>query len=170
MVAVFFHRIGLLIALLGIWCILSGIGKPIFFLYGLMSSLIAMFVSLRMHVIDPESQPHHLAFSAPLYWLWLLKEMVISGIGVTRLVWSTAPVLTPAFAWMPINLKSDLGRTIFANSITLTPGTVCLDVKEKRVLVHALEKSSIEALQSGEMSARVGSFILGRHRHLRVSA
>jgi multicomponent Na+:H+ antiporter subunit E len=51
--------------------------------------------------------------------------------------------------------RTDLGLAIYANSITLTPGTISLDVREGTILVHALTRSSGEGLQSGEMDRRV---------------
>ena len=48
----------------------------------------------------------------------------------------------------------DVGRVAFANSITLTPGTVAVDLKPGRVEVHALDRGMIEELENGEMDAR----------------
>jgi multicomponent Na+:H+ antiporter subunit E len=53
------------------------------------------------------------------------------------------------------NLKTDLGMVILANSITLTPGTVTIDVNENEFLVHVISEKAAQSLISGEMQARV---------------
>jgi len=51
---------------------------------------------------------------------------------------------------------------IYANSITLTPGTVTLDLEEGHVTVHALTREGAQALASGEMDGRVTALEEGR--------
>lgn len=160
-----FHALLLFAVLFGTWLIFSGIHTPRFYVFGLVSSALATFLALRMNVVDKEGHPFHLALTAPLYWLWLLKEMVKSGIGVTRIVWSPEQTITPNFAWLSITQDCDLGRTIYANSITLTPGTVCIDIERKRVFVHALEQSSIHELEDGDMDRRVSKLTRSSHQH-----
>ena len=117
--------------------------------------MLVVFVVQRMHVADSEGHPFHLALSAPFYWLWLFKEMIKSGLRVTQLVWSPTMKINPDFAWVPSTQNCDLGRAIYANSITLTPGTVCVRVLENKMFIHALEKDSIAELKDGNMDRRV---------------
>lgn len=159
------HAVLLFAVLLGVWQVFSGINTPQFQLFGMVSAGLATLLALRMRVVDHEGHPFHLALSAPLYWLWLLKEMVESGLGVTRIVWLPEQGITPNFAWLPVMQDCDLGRTIYANSITLTPGTVCVDINGKQVFVHALEQSSIDALEKGAMGRRVARLTASRHYH-----
>lgn len=149
------HAIALFAVLYGTWLVLSDVRSPLFFGFGVASAALVTLLALRMDVVDKEGHPFHLALSAPFYWLWLAKEMLKSGISVTRAVWSPTHNITPNFAWVPATQSCDLGRTIYANSIILTPGTVCVDIDRKRAFVHALEQSSIDDLNSGEMDRRV---------------
>lgn len=155
MMNVFLHRLSLFAVLFGAWYVLSGKNDPLFIAFGIVSSLAALFIVIRMDVADSEAHPFHLAFSAPFYWLWLLKEMVKSGFAVTKLVWSPHMKISPCFHWVPLSQSSDLGRAVYANSVTLTPGTVCVDVDQHCMFLHALEESSIEELRDGEMDNRV---------------
>lgn len=148
---------GLFAVLFITWLVLSGQSAPVFMLYGVISCFLSCALALRMQVVDNEGHPFHLALTAPLYWFWLLKEMLVSGLAVTRIVWLRHPT-QPSFAWVPLSQRSDLGRAIYANSITLTPGTVCVNVEEKRIFIHALERSSITDLEQGEMDRRVTAF------------
>jgi multicomponent Na+:H+ antiporter subunit E len=59
---------------------------------------------------------------------------------------------------IPISQKTDVGRTVFANSITLTPGTISVEVGRDEILVHALTRSGARELAAGEMDRRVTKF------------
>jgi len=74
---------------------------------------------------------------------------------VARLIWTPSLPIRPQLLRVPASQRSELGNAIYANSITLTPGTVALDVRDGGILVHALTDSSREELQSGEMDRRV---------------
>ncbi|MBM3617901.1 MAG: cation transporter [Alphaproteobacteria bacterium] len=149
------HTAALFLLLFAVWCLLSGVFTPLFFSLGAICCLFATFIVLRMEVFDNESHPFQLIYLGPMYWMWLAKEMVVSGLRVTRIIWRLEPNLTPGFAWIRTELKSDLGLTIFANSLTLTPGTVCVDLKKGRAYIHALEESSLKSIEMGEIERRV---------------
>lgn len=148
------HIAALFGALFITWLVLSGQDDLVFMIYGAIACFLSCVLALRMQVVDNEGHPFHLAFTAPLYWLWLLKEMLISGLAVTRIVWLRRPT-QPSFAWVSLSQRNDLGRTIYANSVTLTPGTVCVNVEQKRIFIHALDRPSIADLEMGEMDRRV---------------
>lgn len=148
------HIAALFAVLFVTWLVLSGQDSFTFMIYGAIACFLSCMLAVRMQVVDNEGYPFHLAFTAPLYWLWLLKEMLFSGLAVTRAVWLRHPV-QPSFAWVSLSQRNDLGRTIYANSITLTPGTVCVNVEQKRIFIHALDRSSIVDLEGGEMDRRV---------------
>lgn len=141
--------------LVGFWLLNSGLFKPLIFTLGAISLVLVLVVANRMKVIDEESQPLHLTRSIPGYYLWLLKELVMSNIKVVSTIWQGNLKLQPAMATVKMNHLSEMGKVIYANSITLTPGTVTTDVTENSITVHALDQSSIADLQSGEMEARV---------------
>lgn len=89
------------------------------------------------------------------YFLWLLKEIAKSSISVTKLIWSRDLKLNPAMDWISTKQTTDIGRVIYANSITLTPGTITVCVENKRLLVHSLDGSSLKDLEVGEMDGRI---------------
>lgn len=137
------HTLAVLGVLFITWCLFSGIFTPLFLSIAFVCCLLVTFITRRMEVLDREGHPFPLIYLAPIYWLWLTKEIITSGLRVTRLVWSLEPKISPRFAWVPNDLKSDLARTIYANSLTLTPGTVCVDIEKNRTYVHALEGEHI---------------------------
>ncbi len=90
-------------------------------------------------------------YKALLYFLWLIKEIIKSSIQVIRIVWSYKINITPTFEWVESKQTQDIGLVIYGNSITLTPGTVTLDIKDNMLLVHALEGDSIKELQHNDV-------------------
>jgi multicomponent Na+:H+ antiporter subunit E len=108
-----------------------------------------------MDVIDGEGHPIHLSWRALLYWPWLVVTIARSNVDVLRRVLSPRLDIDPACAMVDATQKTDVGLVTFANSITLTPGTVSLAVYPGRIHVHALHRSSLEELGRGEMDRRV---------------
>jgi multicomponent Na+:H+ antiporter subunit E len=143
------------VLLVAFWALNSGLFKPLMYGLGTASVLLVLLISSRMKVIDSESQPLYLTKNIPGYYLWLLKELVISNIKVVGTIWRSNLQLQPALATIKMDHLSEMGKVIYANSISLTPGTVTTEVTENSITVHALDKSSIAEIKSGEMEARV---------------
>jgi len=137
------------------WLVNSGHYTPLILSLGLASIILVVFIAKRMNVIDEESQPLHLTKSIPVYYMWLLKELVVSNMEVVSRIWRSKNSYSPAMATIKINQSNDMNRVIYANSISLTPGTITTDVQHDSITVHALDKSSIDAINSGEMEARI---------------
>lgn len=149
------QTLSLAVLLVVFWLLNSGLFKPLIFILGAISIVLVLIISSRMKVIDEESQPLHLTRNIPGYYLWLLKELVTSNIKVVSTIWQGNLQLQPALATIKMDHLSDMGKVIYANSISLTPGTVTTDVTENSITVHALDHSSISDIKSGELEARV---------------
>jgi multicomponent Na+:H+ antiporter subunit E len=65
--------------------------------------------------------------------------------------------INPGIVEFKTKLKSGLAMTTLANSITLTPGTITIDIRDGKYYVHALTKKVTDDLLSGEMENRVAS-------------
>jgi len=149
------HAISLGLTLFVTWLLLSGYFVPLLITFGILSVILVVFIAHRMDVVDRESHPVHLTFVLPGYWLWLLKEIVLSSIDVTRRVLAPKLRISPTLVRVKATQQSDLGKVIYANSITLTPGTVTLDMDGDVLLVHALSREGAASLEEGEMDRRV---------------
>lgn len=145
----------LTVTLTGTWIFLAGNWQFSTLFLGLGCALFVTLVSLRWNVVDGEGHPFQLSFTLPFYWAWLAKEVVVSTFTITRIVWKPELEIHPGFTWLPLHQHTDLGRTIYANSVTMTPGTTCVNIQPRRVLVHALEHTSLEALATGSIDKRV---------------
>ena len=91
------------------------------------------------------------------YALWLLWQVVQANIHVLKLAFAPDNrEIRPRLVRFRTSLKSEFARYVFANSITLTPGTVTLDVDGDEFVVHAISKHVAEDLP-GEMEKRVAA-------------
>ncbi len=145
----------LTIALASLWLLLSGHFEPLLLAFGALSIAFVVWISNRMNVVDGESYPFGLLPRLANYWLWLLKEIVKSSLDVSRRVFSSKAAVKPVVFDAPAKQHSDLGLVVFANSITLTPGTVSLAVSEDRIRVHALHPDIAEDLLQSGMGERI---------------
>ena len=149
------HVLALSAMLSGFWLINSGHYTPLFFFFMAISVLFVVVLCQIMDVVDGESQPINLTFTIPLYYAWLIKEVIVSNIAVTRCVWMGTKSISPNVITVTANQKTDIGKVIYANSITLTPGTVSIDLEGDQITVHALTKETAASLLEGEMDRRV---------------
>ena len=156
MEAVLVHALSLGGVLAALWLLLSGHFHEAFLLVlGLASVVTCVAIAHRMDVIDREGHPIDLTWRAPLYWLWLLWEIVKSAIDIAKVVIQPKMPIRPTVFDVKATQKSDLGHVIYANSITLTPGTVTLDVSDGVLTIHALTTAAREGLETGDMDRRV---------------
>lgn len=150
------HAISLGLSLSVLWLLLSGHYTLLLISYGLLSVVLVVLLALRMDVIDREGQPLHLDLKALFtYWVWLLKEIFVSNIYVCRLIINPAMPISPTVIALRSSQSTDLARVIFANSITLTPGTVAIDIDGDITEVHALTEELARSLLAGSMDSRV---------------
>ncbi len=138
-----------------VWLVWSGIFTPLMLSFGALSIFITLWVASRLKGVTLNSCRPYICPRAPLYWLWLFKEMLLSSITVTRKVWQVKPDISPAFGWVKASQKTEEARVFFANSITLTPGTVSCAMEGNDILVHALESSGLKDLAGGKMDRNV---------------
>lgn len=146
----------LLIVLVAYWLTLSGyFDHPILFVTGGLSVLAVIWMCSRMNILDEETVPY-LHGKVLGYIPWLFKEIVKANMAVVKAVLSPDMEISPTWVKVKMDHETDLGRTIFANSITLTPGTISVDVEDGEILVHALleDMTDLDAFQ--EMGERAG--------------
>ena len=149
------HALSLGCVLFGTWLLLSGHYDPLLIGLGLASCATVVYFTHRMDVIDHEGHPVHLTWRGAVYWPWLMAEIGKANIDVARRILTPGRSISPTLLRVRATQRTDLGRVIFANSITLTPGTVSVDVGEGEILVHALSRDGADELAQGEMDRRV---------------
>jgi multicomponent Na+:H+ antiporter subunit E len=108
-----------------------------------------------MEVVDREALPLHLTWRIIRYWPWLVWEIVKANVVVTRQVLSPSLPISPTVIKVPARQRTELCQVIFANSITLTPGTISIDIVQGMITVHALTAAAAADVETGEMNRRV---------------
>jgi multicomponent Na+:H+ antiporter subunit E len=149
------HAINLGLFLFAVWLLLSNHYTPLLLLLGLLSTLLVVLLAARADLIDTEIYPILFKSSVLLYWFWLGREIIKSNINVARLILDPAMPISPTVFTVRAYQKTELGRVTYANSITLVPGTVAMDVEDDVITVHALTKAAAKDLKRGDMNRRV---------------
>ncbi len=149
------HTISLSLFLAAFWLLNSGHYSALMLSLGAISIVTVLYIVHRMDVVDHESQPIHLTLKFPSYYAWLIKEIVLANILVVKHIWLSNKSITPTIKTIKASQKTDIGKVIYANSITLTPGTVTVNMEGDQFMVHALLRESIEELEAGDMDRRV---------------
>lgn len=141
------HTASLTIVLCVFWLVNSGHYTPLVLGLGVVSVLFVVAISLGMKLVDAESQPLHVAIKAPRYWLWLMGKLLYSNIDVTWRIWAGRGAISPERFSLKLLPKDDLLRVIVANSITLTPGTVSMNINDDEVDIHALTHDAMKDVE-----------------------
>jgi multicomponent Na+:H+ antiporter subunit E len=149
------HSICLFFILAILWLFNSGLYSPLLLVLGLLSIFFVIWLSLRMGIIDDESQPIHLSRKLPAFYWWLIKKVIQSNIDVIVHICRGNASISPCVAVLPVSQHSEIAKVIYANSISLTPGTVAMSLQHDSVYIHSLTRAGMEELQGGEMAHRV---------------
>lgn len=153
------HSIALFVLLLSVWLLNSGHYTTLITSFGVASCLFVVWLARRMRIVDEEAMPIHLLLRLPRYLPWIAKEVVKANIDVAKRVLALGwPNISPRLFDVPTTQHTDLGRVLYANSITLTPGTVSIRVHDNKIMVHAIADEVAEDLLTGEMDRQVTRF------------
>lgn len=144
-----------LIVLIGIWIGLTG------YQYGawlvmLAAPIISFLIAIRLKILPSKNA---FRFCSIFYFIWLWKEIIMSAIAVIKIACRKNLMIQPMLEPIKSIQKSDVGIVTYANSITLTPGTVTLSAEGNMLFVHALDVNFMNDLQEGTMDRRVMEII-----------
>lgn len=148
-------KMTLLFILSGTWLLLSGHTNPLLLSLGLLSVAAVVACASRLEVLDDESVPVHLLPGLIRYVPWLIGQVIRSNLDVARRIVSPELPIHPSVIKVDAAHHTEVGRVTYANSITLTPGTISLDVSAETIEVHALTEDAANDLMSGEMARQV---------------
>lgn len=140
------------------WLLLSGHYTALLLTIGILCCAGIVALAIRMSVLDEEGHPVHLVVGSLTYWPWLVFEIAKSTWGVARLILDPKLPISPTMIKVRASQKTRVGVNIYANSITLTPGTISVEVEDDEILVHAITEGGAEELSEGDMDRRVTAF------------
>lgn len=144
----------LTLAMVAAWLTLSGYFIPMILTFGAISIAIVVWMCRRMGILDGETVPYLSLLPTTSYFVWLFVEIVKANMQVVKAVLSPDLEVSPTLVKIPLNTDIDIAETMFANSITLTPGTVSVDMKPDHILVHALLEEMSAPEDFAEMEKR----------------
>ena len=145
------------LGLVALWLLMSGLwDKPLILIFGAVSVVLTVWIVKRMDEADGEHLDVTLKpFATFKYILWLLAEIAKSNIAVTKLILSGKSPERQKLFMVPVSCKSEIGQVMFANSITLTPGTITVETENDQFIVHALDFDDSDMDALADMDARV---------------
>lgn len=144
--------------LFAFWLALSGHYTVMLVSAGALSALACLYAAIRMRIVDAESHPIEFVPGALTYFPWLMVEIAKSAWAVTKIILHPRLPISPTMTVVKASQKTTVGRATYANSITLTPGTITVGVSGNRLTIHALVKEGASDLEAGGMDRRVSQF------------
>ncbi len=153
------RTLSLTVLLCVFWLVTSGRLEPLLVGFMAVACALVVLLSRRLGTVDAEGHPIHLVPRALRFWAWLLVRVVRSNLEVLGILLRPRLRVAPRIVRVPIVQRTDLGRAILANCVTLTPGTVSLEVHDDHLVVHALTDASAEDVLTGEMDRRVAAVV-----------
>lgn len=136
-----------------IWLLLSGHYDPLLLTLGVLSCITCLYVTWKAKFIDEEGLPLHLLIRLPIYTVWLFKEIIKANIDTAKIIIFNNP--DPQNFRVKSSQKTEAGKVTYANSITLTPGTVTTELDGDVLEVHALSSDMADDVKSGVMDKKV---------------
>jgi multicomponent Na+:H+ antiporter subunit E len=140
------------------WLALSGHYTPLLIGIGVACTLLSVVMAVRMGAIDAEAHPLHLFRPAMTYFPWLAWEIAKSAWAVARIIIDPKLPISPTMTVVAASQRTSVGIATYANSITLTPGTITTDVRGNELTVYALVREGAIDVEAGGMDARVKQF------------
>lgn len=150
--------LSLFVALLLFWLALSGHYTPFLTGAGVVSALVCIMAAHVMGAADREAHPMHLFGRALTYFPWIVWEICKSAWTVAKIIVHPSLPISPTMTSVAASQRTAVGVATYANSITLTPGTITTAVKGNALTVHALVRDGAIDLEGGGMDARVTQF------------
>lgn len=149
-------RVGILaVVLMTVWLLFSGHYTPLIICFGVVSVGLVTWLSHRIGGTDSEALPVHMFARLPLYCIWLFGEIIKSNIATARVILGNAA--DPEIFETEASQQSQAGIATYANSITLTPGTVTVAIEGRVFLVHAIGPAFGADVRSRGMDAKVSA-------------
>ena len=108
-----------------------------------------------MDLIDREGHPIHLTWQAIVYFPWLMWEIIKANIDVAKVIIQPEMPIQPNVFRVKASQLDELGHAIYANSITLTPGTVTAEIDRNNLIVHALDKVLGEDVKNKQIESKI---------------
>ena len=143
-------KLGAFVLLFLLWVLLSGIFDPLLFFFGSISVVIVIIITHRMNKIDNYTLIIKFNIVQIIsYFFWLILEIIKANLQVVKIIITDKEFNNQKVFKVKCTQFTDVAQVLFANSITLTPGTITIETEKDYLLVHALDysKEQLESLK-----------------------
>ncbi len=149
------------IIMFGFWLLLSGHYDLFHISIGVLCCGLVSHVSHDLLFANPRAGDMRVIVKRFIFYIpWLLYQIAMSNLHVAKLALGPKRLIDPKIIKFKTKLESDISMVTLANSITLTPGTITVDVKDGIYYVHAVSKKVAEDLMTGEMEDRIAHIFM----------
>jgi multicomponent Na+:H+ antiporter subunit E len=138
------------VILVVVWLLLSGIYEPLMLSFGAVSILISLWLTKRMLRIDQEQFTFFVTISLVKFLAQLFYKVIVSNYDVTLRVLGIRPVES-TFITIEVPFDNDVARVLYANAITLTPGSASIALSDHTLLVHTISEQGAQDLAQGDI-------------------
>lgn len=153
------HTVSFGMTLALFWVLMSG--HTSLFMLGLGAASVAVVMCLvyRLDMLDGETHPVGFLQKLPQFLIWLLRDLILSNIQVVKYIWQAKPDISPTLLTYKLHHTSDIEKVIYANAISVTPGTLTVELQQDTITVHALTEAVSSNILSGEKSQKVRQLV-----------
>jgi multicomponent Na+:H+ antiporter subunit E len=145
------------LVLFSLWLLLSGHFGLLLLSLGLLSSIFVAWVSEKLGLFNNDYKMLKLNLKLPKFLPWFFIEVIKSNIDVSLRILHPKLPIEPNIMSLDVSQHSDVATAVYANCITLTPGTYSLDLNADNIVVHSLTKALADDLKTGAMSKRISA-------------
>ena len=144
-----YFKITLLLSVL--WIFFSGNTDPLMICCGIFAIIFTVTISIYTNIISTDSYIVKVAFFKYVYIL--MRDVIISSIKMIKIVYSDKLNINTGTITMNVKRLTDQEKVLFANLITMTPGTFVIAINGDCFLIHALNKNDLEFKNNSEITA-----------------
>ncbi|MCY1007534.1 Na+/H+ antiporter subunit E [Nannocystis pusilla] len=146
------RALSLVILLAGYWALLSGQFHNNFLIAcGVVCIAFVVWMASRMGLVDDEGVPARYYVGLLLYVPYIVWQVILANWDVLKRIWAADMPIDPRLTRIPYSTRAGFVTVTYANSITLTPGTVTMQVTQTEMLIHSLTKEGEDSLFEGDM-------------------
>lgn len=138
-----------------VWIAWSWHFEPLIIGFGAVAVLLTVLIARRLKILDEEAVPFELNLRLIVFLPWLAWEVVKANLQVAKTILSPSMPIRPHLIRVPADQRTTIGKVTLANTITITPGTISLDLRDGVILVHCLDDEMADQDSSGTSSKMI---------------
>ena len=158
------HKLSMFVVLFGFWMVLSGRTETKFIVYGLLTAAVTTWVTYPLLLVpNKEGSKKYFVFGVSIpkfimYFFWLMWQLVLANIDVLLATTAQELDIDPKVVRFYFRADNPMASVVLANSITLTPGTVTINVTDDGLYeIHALTRGAAAGVLDGSMQKKVAA-------------